>query len=503
MSATVQQLGLESIKPSKTNPRRVVNGHALDELTQSVKEHGVLQPILVRPNGKGYEIVAGHRRYAAAEKAGLETLPVFVRELTDEQALELQLIENLERSDLHPLEEAQGYQQLIAVHKYDVTRIAEKIGRSIKYVYDRVKLLQLVPAAKDLFLEDKITAGHAILLARLSPKDQKRAIESRDRYRPALFQFEEQRGLFDRTEKDAPVKPRSVREFQGWIDEHVRFDAKEPDPILFPETKAELEGAKKIVPITRAHHIAEEAREGRTWGPRSWKRADGQPEREGYSRRMVPSKTCEYSVTGFVAVGPGRGEAFPVCVNKEKCRTHWGAEIREREKRHARKTSTSTSSSAKKASPKPQKPKGPQAWEIENEAASAVQEAVAAVAAKMSPEKFIRAIARVWLRHPEQLKASLPKLQERLALEVCDQVGDAPVFGVDPKPFLNAARARLAKSGSGTCSECGCTETTPCIDEYGDSCAWANKEKTLCTACAQKARKSGSGKTRAKKAKKK
>lgn len=111
MTTDVQAAGLfaiplAEIKPSKTNPRRVVNGHAFDELAASVAAHGVLQPVLVRPTEKGYELVAGHRRFAAAQKAGLERIPAAVRDLTDVEALEIQLIENLERSDLHPLEEA-------------------------------------------------------------------------------------------------------------------------------------------------------------------------------------------------------------------------------------------------------------------------------------------------------------------------------------------------------------------------------------------------------------
>lgn len=417
----------------------------------------------------------------------------------------------------------------MVVHKYDVARIAEKIGRSIKYVYDRVKLLQLTKEAQQLFLEDRITAGHAILLARLKPADQKRAIDpDTNEHRPALFQKEHT--LFDPGEQaEEPfklkgkdpwkgLKARSVRELQGWIDEHVRFDAKEPDPILFPETKAELEGAKKIVPITLANYIPEEAREGRTWGPRSWKRADGQPYSDSWGRKQK-SKTCEYSVTGFVAVGPGRGDAFPVCVNKDKCAIHWPDQVRAKKRRSAAVAGKPTKTApSKPAKAKPEK-RVIQPYEIEREAADAISEAVVSKAEGLSPDKFLRIFALAYVCNTgmaSELKGMpLAKLQARLALELMDQIGEAcelaEAFGIDPKPFLAAAKERLTKPKAGTCSECGCTENDACED----GCSWANQEKTLCTSCApstgstekgrnvRKARKSGSGKPRAKARKKK
>jgi ParB/RepB/Spo0J family partition protein len=336
--AGLVDLLLAEIKPSKTNPRRSLNGPAMDELVVSVKSHGVLQPFLVRPNGKGYELVAGHRRFEAANKAGLERIPAAVRQLSDNEALEIQVIENLQRQDLHPLEEAEGYRQLVTLHKYDAARIAERVGRSVKYVYDRIKLTQLTKSAKQLFLDGRITAGHAILLARLDAKAQDRALDPEEdgvwRNETTLWDDEDD----GRREKDphAGLTTRSVRELDGWIAKHVRFDPKAPDPMLFPETAATLgqaqEKGRKVIPITHDHYIQEEARDGRTWGPRSWKRADGEIYEDDRLRK-VKSKTCEYSVTGFVAVGPGRGEAFQVCVNKDKCTVHWGAEIARRKKR--------------------------------------------------------------------------------------------------------------------------------------------------------------------------
>ena len=340
---TQQSILLRFIAPSSTNPRKAFDKGALEELTDSVRRHGVLQPILVRhwPAGRKppanekpeYELVAGERRYRAAIAAELEAVPCVVRKLTDAEVLEIHVIENLQRSDLHPLEEAEGYRQLIAAdkNKYDVARIAERIGRSVKYVYDRVKLLSLTKEAQALFGAGKITAGHAIVLARLTPPDQKRAIETHG----ALFDHE--RLLWDPNEdrsearamrKEDARKPVSVRELQAWIDKNVRFDVEGVEPMLFPETALTLdatrETAEKVVPITHDHYVTPDAKnDQRTYGPMSWRRADGK----------LKSKACDASITGVIVVGPGRGDAFKVCIDKKRCTTHWGAEQRASKKR--------------------------------------------------------------------------------------------------------------------------------------------------------------------------
>lgn len=199
---------------------------------------------------------------------------------------------------------------------------------STKYVYDRMKLCALVEPLRKVFLADGITSGHAIILARLSAVDQRRCMDAAD----GLFDAE--RGLYS---TGAERKSRSVRELQGWVDKHVRFDAGAADPMLFPDTIQVVTEAKeaeeKIIPITYEHYIPPEAREGRTFGPRSWKRADGGVGRDNCGRSKK-SKPCAHAVTGFVAVGRDRGEAFKVCVARDRCRIHWGQEIREK----ARKT---------------------------------------------------------------------------------------------------------------------------------------------------------------------
>ena len=337
MDAVFQSIPIGQLKESPRNTRKVFEEQALEELTSSVRDKGILNPLLVRPNGSGYEILAGARRYRAAKAANLEAAPAIVRELDDKAALELMIIDNLQRSDLHPLEEAEGYRQLMAQAKYDVARIAARVGRSVQYVYDRLKLLSLTKEAQALFHDGRIQAGHAVILARLKPADQKRAIAERG----ALFDHErllwdpnEDRSAATAMRRDDAVKPVSVRELQGWIDKNVRFDREEVEPMLFPETAATLtatrEVAEKIIPITHDHYVTPEAKvEGeRTYGPMSWRRADGKGK----------SKLCDSSVTGVIVVGPGRGEAFKVCTDKKGCKVHWGAEQRQAQKRAAAAT---------------------------------------------------------------------------------------------------------------------------------------------------------------------
>jgi ParB/RepB/Spo0J family partition protein len=185
------EVSLDRIRPSRTNPRKHFEKAALAELADSIRAHGILQPILVRPivadppysNSDGlpdcaYEVVAGERRYRAATQAGLETIPVVVRNLGDAEALELQVIENLQRSDLHPLEEAEGYEQLQRLHEYAVEDLAAKVGKSKGYVYARIKLLALIPKAREAFRKERLNPSTALLLARIPvPELQLQALQ--------------------------------------------------------------------------------------------------------------------------------------------------------------------------------------------------------------------------------------------------------------------------------------------------------------------------------------
>src|ERR1700729_3087882 len=143
-----RNVSLSLLSESKTNPRRIFEDNALKELAESIRTQGVLSPLLVRPvTEQGFEIVAGARRYRAAQMAEVATVPVRIKNLTDAEALEAQLIENLQRRDVHPMEEANGFRALLNLEepKYSIEQIAARTGKSPAYVAGRLRLTELVP----------------------------------------------------------------------------------------------------------------------------------------------------------------------------------------------------------------------------------------------------------------------------------------------------------------------------------------------------------------------
>lgn len=155
-------LPLESLQPGKFQPRRVFTKDILDDLVASIKTKGVLQPLLVRQIGNNrYEIIAGERRWRASKEAGLTQVPVIIKDFNDEETLEVSLIENLQRQDLNPLEEAQGYQRLMDEFKRTQEELARVVGKSRSYVANMLRLLELPDAVKKYLDKGDITAGHA------------------------------------------------------------------------------------------------------------------------------------------------------------------------------------------------------------------------------------------------------------------------------------------------------------------------------------------------------
>lgn len=193
VQTTFKMIELAKITPSPMNPRKHFDEQALKDLAASIKSHGVQQPIVVRPDGnkkEKYEIVVGERRFRASKIAGQENIPAIIRPLSNAAALEIMVIENLQREDVHPLDEALGYEALMkkspdeevefgplpGTPKHTAESIAAKVGKSVGYVYARLKLLALIPAAREAFQVNRITAGHAVLVARLTPSDQVAAL---------------------------------------------------------------------------------------------------------------------------------------------------------------------------------------------------------------------------------------------------------------------------------------------------------------------------------------
>jgi len=164
--AGVTRLPLELIRPNPNQPRRRFRPEALSELVESIREKGLLQPLLVRPKGEGYELVAGERRYRAALEAGLREVPVLIRDLTDREALELALVENLQREDLSPVEEALGYRRLLEMGLTQ-EEVARRVGKARSTVANALRLLQLPEEALRALEEGRITPGHARALLML------------------------------------------------------------------------------------------------------------------------------------------------------------------------------------------------------------------------------------------------------------------------------------------------------------------------------------------------
>ncbi len=170
-----RNLPLALIDESTTNPRRTFEPSKLVELANSISISGLIQPITVRPKADRFEIIAGARRYRAAQIAELAEVPTRVLELSDEQTLEVQIIENSQREDVHPYEEASGYQRLLDLPGYDVAALASKCSKSQSHVYARLTLLALIPEVAEAFQQNEITASHANLLARLTAEQQAQA----------------------------------------------------------------------------------------------------------------------------------------------------------------------------------------------------------------------------------------------------------------------------------------------------------------------------------------
>ncbi|UDY34351.1 ParB/RepB/Spo0J family partition protein [Dermatobacter hominis] len=160
-SAGLTEVPVESIRPNPMQPRRSFDEESLEGLSDSIKELGVLQPVLVRELDDGYELIAGERRLRAAKRAGLRSVPVVVRTADDVSSLEQALVENLHRQDLNPLEEAAAYQQLIEDFSYTQEQVAQRVGRSRSAVTNLLRLFQLPPGVQRLVGEQLISAGHA------------------------------------------------------------------------------------------------------------------------------------------------------------------------------------------------------------------------------------------------------------------------------------------------------------------------------------------------------
>ena len=224
-------LPIDQIRPNKGQPRKSFKAEELAELTDSIKQNGILQPILVRKVGAMYEIVAGERRYQAAQAVGLDEVPVIIREISDDDVFKLALIENLQRSDLTPLEEARGYRQLIKDKGLTQEELAQALSKSRSAIANTLRLLDLPAEVQELVDEGSLTAGHARAILAVPSEDGRiRLAEKVVKERLSVRQTESLAPLFSVTERDdrpvrAPLPPsykRAARQMRLALDTNVK-----------------------------------------------------------------------------------------------------------------------------------------------------------------------------------------------------------------------------------------------------------------------------------------
>jgi ParB family chromosome partitioning protein len=341
-----------ALAESATNPRKRFDAKSLEELAASFKTQGILAPLLVRELEESkYEVVAGARRLRAAKLAELEKLPVRVVKLTDAEAIEAQCVENLQREDIHPLEEALGFKSLLELGEpvYTIGTIASRAGKSEAYVYGRVRLADLIPPVAEAFLKDQITIGHALLIAKLPPSQQQEAFS-------AAF-----RGLWTSEGNTQVLIP--VRELAAWIESNILlqlasapFDKQDEtlvpeagscvncpkrtgfNKLLFPDVRKDsctspdcfrakidasvrkaLETKPQLIQISAAWT----SREGAPLGRNQYVELEiKKPKPNGASTKLPANqKPCEKMAEAIIMDGGKRGQVVKVCADPA-CRVH-------------------------------------------------------------------------------------------------------------------------------------------------------------------------------------
>ena len=172
----VQYINIHDIMPNANQPRKTFSEEKIDELSKSIKEHGIIQPIVVRKKGESYEIVAGERRWRAARKAEVTQVPCLIRELTDEQNMLIAIIENMQREDLNPVEEAEGLNQMITTFGMTQEQVSKSVGKSRPYIANSLRLLKLPEYIKNEMAEGRLSAAHGRTLITVESEDVRKAL---------------------------------------------------------------------------------------------------------------------------------------------------------------------------------------------------------------------------------------------------------------------------------------------------------------------------------------
>jgi ParB family transcriptional regulator, chromosome partitioning protein len=332
-----KRLPLKALFESPTNPRTHYDDAALDELAQNIKANGVIQPIVVRAAAAGkFEIVVGHRRFRASSRAGMESIPAIIHALTDAQVRALQLIENAQREDVHPFDEAVAYSALRDNEGFTVDQIVAAVGKSKSEIYQRLQLLKLTPKAREAFVRRQLETAHAVELARLQPKDQDEALRlCLDKHHPLSF-----RGLKEWIQRNVHLNLRSapfkmddatlLPKAGACLTCQKRTGAQ---PALFPDVKQKdtctdrpCFQAKIVAFVDRKK--AEHEANGETL-----LQLDTAP--NYYGRKPVPGvllrgdwrdvskqDRCEHTQRAIVVAGDDVGQTRDVCTKRD-CKNHW------------------------------------------------------------------------------------------------------------------------------------------------------------------------------------
>jgi ParB/RepB/Spo0J family partition protein len=304
MTATpkYQLVPIDQIHDSPLNPRRHVDPARTQELVESIKQHGVIDPLILRPVNGQYEIASGHRRRAAAALVGLQDLPAIIRPLTDAELLDIVMTENVQQETLHPLDEAEGFRRMQQLDPLMTpAAIGTRIGKSVRYVYDRLTLAKLIPTAKKAFESDALTAAHAIEIARLTPEDQVQALA-------AAFQTVWNADGQGHEAKDLI----SLRALKREIAEHCRLNP------LDESTQAELPQLAEamMVALDAGGPLLEVSTGNKADCPKGIKA-------QGAWREVGKRDHCDFARPAVIVHGVARrGEVLDVCATR-KCKKHF------------------------------------------------------------------------------------------------------------------------------------------------------------------------------------
>ncbi len=199
---------LSQIEPNANQPRKNFNEDALQELADSIKQFGIIQPLVVQKKGRRYEIIAGERRWRAARIAGIKEVPVIIKDYNDQQVMEIALIENIQREDLNPIEEAQAYKRLLDEYNLKQDEVAEKVSKSRTAVTNSMRLLKLSPKVQEMVVDERITSGHARAL--LSIEDDEIQYDTAVKVMDEKLSVRETESLVKRINNPKPAKKQEI-----------------------------------------------------------------------------------------------------------------------------------------------------------------------------------------------------------------------------------------------------------------------------------------------------